>query len=71
VRRGPVKCPRCGSGRVAPIVWGLPSPETVERSARGEVALGGCVIGEDDPEWECLGCGLRGEFTAERRGSKR
>jgi hypothetical protein len=39
----------------------MPSPETVERSARGEVAIGGCVIGDDDPDWECLGCGLRGK----------
>jgi hypothetical protein len=23
----------------------------------GKIVLGGCVIGEDDPDWQCVDCG--------------
>ena len=32
-------CPRCGSGDVLPILYGMPGPEMVEDSAAGKVAL--------------------------------
>ena len=37
-------CPRCHSDEVVPILYGMPSPEMVEGSKAGRVALGGCVV---------------------------
>jgi hypothetical protein len=41
-------CPECG-GKGLGIVYGLPSLELAEAADRGEVVLGGCVIGDEDP----------------------
>ena len=51
------KCPSCGSSKVVPIVYGMPGSELAEACERGEVELGGCVIGDCDPEWHCKRCG--------------
>jgi hypothetical protein len=51
------RCPRCGSTRVAEIVYGLPSAELLEASRKGKIALGGCVIEPDIPTWLCRACG--------------
>lgn len=40
-----------------PIVYGMPGPELVDASARGEVSLGGCCISDDMPAFECPACG--------------
>jgi hypothetical protein len=58
-------CPRCG-GVAIPIVHGLPGLELFEAADRGEVALGGCMVFDEQPEWVCRGvdCGL--EFVAIR-----
>jgi DNA-directed RNA polymerase subunit RPC12/RpoP len=53
----PDECPSCGSRKVVRIVYGMPGPDLVEAYERGEVELGGCVIGENDPEWHCKKCG--------------
>lgn len=45
-------CPVCGAASV-PIVYGYPDAELFEAADRGEVALGGCVIGENDPTHQC------------------
>ena len=50
-------CPRCGSRGALPIVYGMPFPEMVEESAAGRVALGGCVIFPESPDWRCVACG--------------
>ncbi len=50
------KCPKCGSGNVAEIVYGYPTPDAVEAQDRGEIELGGCVIDADDPQWICKNC---------------
>ena len=50
----PPNCPKCGAADALPIVRGLPSDE-LER--QGTVALGGCVIHDDDPDWRCRQCG--------------
>jgi rRNA maturation protein Nop10 len=50
-------CPKCG-GKAIPVVYGYPTPETEARAARGEVALGGCMIGSGiEPDWRCTQCG--------------
>ena len=55
VNRKPCKCPHCG-GKVVPVIYGEPTPETYERSLQGEFVLGGCIIDDDNPDWECLEC---------------
>ena len=54
----PETCPVCGSGKVAPILYGLPNfTDELNRALdEGRVALGGCVITDDDPAWKCLSC---------------
>jgi hypothetical protein len=58
-RRRPKRpiCPYCRfDDQVVAIVYGQPTPELIEQSRRGEVALGGCCIGPDAHEWYCKGC---------------
>jgi len=57
----PSSCPACASPRIARILYGLPafSKDLEDALSEGAVTLGGCVVTGDDPEWECLGCGLR------------
>ncbi len=45
----PRRCPRCHSNEVVLIRYGMPSPEMVEASQRGEMALGGCVVFPEAP----------------------
>jgi len=63
----PPKCPRCSSDEVLPIAYGLPSPEMVEESMAGRVALGGCVVVPDAPDYTCQSCG--NEWHAEEAGT--
>ena len=55
--QAPAKCPQCSSDEVLPILYGMPTDEAVERSRRGEVALGGCMVFPDAPEYTCKNCG--------------
>jgi hypothetical protein len=50
-------CPTCQSSEVVPIMYGLPSSEGLAAAKRGEVQLGGCVIGPASPRWYCRACG--------------
>ena len=52
----PRRCPECGGTEVVPIAYGMPAPELIESAERGEVVLGGCVIGDADPRWHCKEC---------------
>jgi len=56
----PPACPACGAAAV-PIVYGLPGPDILHAAERGEVAIGGCVVGgpDGDPCWACPDCGHR------------
>ena len=51
-------CPKCGSARVRPIAYGLPSAQMGEAAERGEIALGGCVIDDRSRQWECADCNV-------------
>jgi hypothetical protein len=56
------RCPQCGSGRVVPIAYGLPSATSAAAAAaimHGDVILGGCVIRDGDPDVGCLACRFR------------
>ena len=57
-RLEPPPCSSCTSDDVVPIVYGMPGLDLAEQAEDGKVALGGCCIGEDDPEWHCKECGF-------------
>jgi hypothetical protein len=52
-------CPKCGSHDRIPIVYGYPTKESMARAGRGELALGGCLVDDRNPRWECRACGTR------------
>ena len=56
--RKPSKCPKCGSGRIASILYGLPAfSEKLEKDLEArKIVLGGCCIIDDDPVWKCTDC---------------
>ncbi|UYN83770.1 MAG: hypothetical protein KIT89_00530 [Microcella sp.] len=52
------KCPRCGSTEVVPIIYGYPGSADRESAEAGRIVLGGCTVGERDPDpthvcWRC------------------
>jgi len=52
---GKPTCPQCGSQDLVPIVYGLPGPDLSKAAQRGEVVLGGRVLGA--PNRACRACG--------------
>lgn len=51
------KCPACGSTETVKILYGMPTYEAFQASERGEIALGGCCVTENDPSRHCNNCG--------------
>ncbi len=49
-------CPRCGSTDAIRIQYGYPGPEMSESAQRGEIRLGGCLVGPESPAYECRAC---------------
>lgn len=47
-------CPDCGSSDWKPIAYGLPTEDTQEDARRGDVVLGGCMLG--DAKRYCVSC---------------
>jgi hypothetical protein len=52
-------CPKCKSGYVIRIAYGLPGPCGLEGPDEDEVELGGCVVMSNDPHLICKTCGYR------------
>ena len=50
-------CPTCGSTEAIRIAYGYPDFELWQAEERGEIVLGGCVIGPESPDYECRRCG--------------
>jgi hypothetical protein len=51
-------CPRCGSKDAVPIVYGLPTEESIRKEAEGKYILGGCeIISGLSPALYCKKCG--------------
>ena len=52
------ECPKCGSIKIAEILYGMPtfSEELQTAMDKGQVVLGGCCIRDDDPSWRCVEC---------------
>lgn len=57
-KRKPETCPKCGAAEVVPIVYGTESPsgKTIADIYAGRVAVGGCIVTDDDPKWRCFAC---------------
>ena len=49
-------CPKCGSIRTVPIVFGLPNETGMDKARRGDIHLGGCLVSGNDPEFICKEC---------------
>lgn len=49
------RCPNCDTATI-PVAYGYPSFEMFEDARSGTIALGGCVIGSDDPKRCCPSC---------------
>lgn len=50
-------CPKCNKNDGVDIVYGMPSPELAEQAEKGLIALGGCIVEENQPVYRCLDCG--------------
>jgi len=53
-----MRCPECDSSSVAEILWGYPADMDRIKDAldKKEIVLGGCLVTEHDPKWECNEC---------------
>jgi hypothetical protein len=53
-----MKCPKCNAISVAKIFWGFPGDyaSVEEQVERKEIVMGGCLVTDNDPEWECNVC---------------
>ena len=54
----PASCSMCGSKKVVPILYGLPSKKGWKLIKRGKYIWGGCLAG-DDGDYGCVSCGQR------------
>lgn len=50
----PPRCPDCSSPRARPIV---PAEALAAQAETGTVVLGGCLISDESPSWNCPDCG--------------
>jgi len=57
----PRACPECGSGPIARILYGMPSPDAklMRDIDEGRIVLGGCCVTDNDPRWQCTACQYR------------
>ena len=57
-KRKPVKCPECGSTKIARIEYGnLPgTPELLQGLDDGTIVVGGCCMTGFDASWQCQSC---------------
>jgi len=56
-----LNCPNCKKESIAEILWGyLPDMRAIEEKLeQKEIVLGGCIVTEHDPRWECNDCHYR------------
>jgi len=68
-----MKCPKCGSRRIAEIINGYPAPEVFEKNRACLEAgkdplflLGGCCVYPDSPAHHCHECGHEWIYEAKK-----
>ena len=61
-----ITCPRCGSGDVWPIVYGMPDPDSVARGGWDGLVMGGCVVDPDNPTRACQACHHRWQHPGDQ-----
>ena len=51
-------CPQCNKDDVALIFWGYPgNMDNIKKEIeKKEIVLGGCIVTDHDPKWECNRC---------------
>ena len=56
-----MKCTQCNGTSVAEIIYGLCeiTNELEQAINKKQIILGGCLIGNNDPKWECTDCYCR------------
>jgi len=56
-----LKCPDCRKSSVAEILWGevLLNDEGWKNLKEKKIVLGGCLVTDNDPKWECNDCNHR------------
>ena len=53
------RCPKCGSQKIAPILYGMPAfDDEIEQKLNDQkLYLGGCCVSDADPLFHCFDCG--------------
>jgi len=53
-----VTCSKCKSNHIAELLWGYPPDMDAieEKLEKKEIVLGGCLVTDHDPKWECNNC---------------
>ena len=53
-----MNCPNCKNESIAEILWGYYEDTNALQKAlkKKEITLGGCIVTEHDPKWECNVC---------------
>ena len=53
-----MKCSNCNGETIALILWGYPQfDREMEKAVKDkEIVLGGCLVTDHDPKWECTDC---------------
>ncbi|MBU3588505.1 hypothetical protein [Polynucleobacter sp. 80A-SIGWE] len=49
-------CPSCSKKTGVEIIYGMPSEDLAKKAELGEIALGGCVIEPNQPNYRCMSC---------------
>ncbi len=50
------KCPKCGSRKTIPIVYGKATMWHLEMEIKDEIKIGDKEIKSDSPKWHCKKC---------------
>ncbi len=53
-----LNCPNCNNDEIAFIFWGYPNLDNdIEKAVENkEIVMGGCLVSDHDPKWECTEC---------------
>jgi hypothetical protein len=53
-----LNCPNCDKSSISEIFWGYPADiDSMKESLdKKEIVLGGCLVTDNDPKYECNDC---------------